>query len=155
MATREDAAPEGDDEVQKSASDFSFPILEGRVVSEDEVSVENYKNPVVNSDEIRRALKGKMPMNYSEGGCSKEAAAYIDAAAAVLGNDDDEEVVKDISTDEDDEVPSGDEGSAIEGILMLHEQDPNAASGSCPQRFSISLFTFHFSQSLFNNLNKI
>ncbi|KAL5068525.1 hypothetical protein RYX36_019412 [Vicia faba] len=67
VATREDAAPQGDDEVQKSVSDFSFPILEGRVVSDDEVSVENYKNPVVNSDEIRRALKGKMPMNYAEG----------------------------------------------------------------------------------------
>ncbi|CAI8603223.1 unnamed protein product [Vicia faba] len=139
VATREDAAPQGDDEVQKSVSDFSFPILEGRVVSDDEVSVENYQNPVVNSDEIRRALKGKMPMNYAEGGCSKEAAAYIDAAAAVLGDDDDdeeeedEEGVKDISSDEDDEVPSSDEDSAIEGILMLHEQDPNAASGSRPQ----------------------
>ncbi|KAI5394790.1 hypothetical protein KIW84_061415, partial [Lathyrus oleraceus] len=72
VATREDAEPQGDDEVEKSVSDFSFPILEGRVVSEDEVSVENYKNPVVNSDEIRRALKGKMPMSYSVGGCSRE-----------------------------------------------------------------------------------
>lgn len=151
MATREDAEPQGDDEVEKSVSDFSFPILEGRVVSEDEVSVENYKNPVVNSDEIRRALKGKMPMSYSVAGCSREVNAYTEAAAAVLGDDnnddedDDEEVVKDMSTDEDDEVPdepSSDEGSAIEGILMLHGQDPDGASGSRFQRFS-SFFTFH------------